>query len=92
MEFLINDFRCFLIQGIHQDYGYYWIGASSADNENFFYWMGHDEPMTYTNWYSTEPSNRDGLENCVEIRSRLLNQWNDENCETKKFFICESDD
>ena len=48
-------------------------------------------PLQYTNWRPGEPSTR-GLagndENCVEV---FLSDglWNDENCNSKRAFICE---
>lgn len=45
-------------------------------------------------WYTMEPNNRRGAENCIEMgkawqRQAPKGQWNDFNCDYEKAFVCE---
>ncbi|XP_073453317.1 pulmonary surfactant-associated protein A-like [Aquarana catesbeiana] len=43
--------------------------------------------ITYFNWFPGEPNNLHNNEDCVEMWED--GWWNDENCESKRFFVCE---
>ncbi|XP_077323753.1 pulmonary surfactant-associated protein A-like [Lithobates pipiens] len=43
--------------------------------------------ITYFNWHAGEPNNLRNNEDCVEMWDD--GGWNDENCASKRFFICE---
>ncbi|XP_073453305.1 collectin-43-like [Aquarana catesbeiana] len=45
------------------------------------------EAIKYFNWRAGEPNNRRGNEHCVEIWDD--GRWNDENCSSKRLFVCE---
>lgn len=51
---------------------------------------GHN--IIYFNWQVGEPNNLNSTENCIEIRNwgKSGYTWNDLNCDTELYFICES--
>ncbi len=57
---------------------YCWLGATTLGRDRNFYWV-KDEPFTYTNWNTSEPSNTDNKEYYVEMYVNTLNvgTWND---------------
>lgn len=69
----------------------WWIGATDADSEGYWYWGHSKEPLVYTNWNMGEPNDNSG-EDCAEARfsgGRNL-WWNDMPCEfTHLWSICQ---
>ena len=69
-----------------------WTAGHRVDsNSGTFHWRlkgGLSLPMTYTNWHGTEPNDRGGEEDCVQL---YLNHamWNDVRCAGKHCLICE---
>ena len=55
--------------------------------EGHFTWG--DNPLTYSKWVDTNPSNTNGKENCIEMMWRYNFAWNDIDCNYKRRFICE---
>lgn len=51
--------------------------------------MGHEKPMIYTNWHSSQPNNEGGQENCIELASHLDYKWSDISCAHRLFIVCE---
>ena len=43
----------------------------------------------FTNWYSGEPDNSSGTEDCLELHPGLDFSWNDDQCYNRHKFICE---
>lgn len=72
---------------------YFWTAGTCQGNEPYFYWMGHEKPMIYTNWYTTapdvQPNNGSGTEDCIELATHLDYKWSDVSCAHKLFTICE---
>ena len=54
-----------------------WIGLNDLDNENAFVWADGSS-STYRNWYSGEPNDVEGNEDCVHIYG--TEYWNDLSC------------
>lgn len=67
-----NEFVYKLVN--HGNKDAYWLGLNDAITEGDFYWVTF-EPVTYTNWNSGEPNNRDD-EDFAEMR-RNNGKWND---------------
>lgn len=67
----------------------FWIAATKFSNGGKFYWMGHDVPISYTNWGPSQPSDTEGSENCVELRKDIGFKWNDIDCQHNRYFVCE---
>ena len=61
-----------------------WLGGSDNAYEGQWLWA-NGSPMTYTNWYSGEPNNHGGNEECLHMRD---GKWNDIKCSRKLDFIC----
>lgn len=74
----------------------YWLGATDINgNDKDFVWVT-DEPFSYSNWKSGEPSSSGTSgekEHFIEIRKSYGNKWNDVNNinKTNKGFILEID-
>lgn len=66
-----------------------WMGATALGNEPYFYWMGRNRAMTFTDWVKGDPNNFDGYEDCMELRFESDLKWNDCPCDEKKNFVCE---
>ncbi|KAJ8300834.1 hypothetical protein KUTeg_022353, partial [Tegillarca granosa] len=67
----------------------FWIGGSDVEVEGEYKWMKSDQRFTFTDWSGTGPSNSGGHEDCVHIAPDTF-QWNDIDCSTKLFYICET--
>lgn len=68
----------------------FWTGGTSLGTEPDFYWMGHDEPVTFTDWHNNEPNNGNWNEYCIEIKHQDdIYKWNDSVCSEKIHFVCE---
>ncbi|KAL3859162.1 hypothetical protein ACJMK2_009394, partial [Sinanodonta woodiana] len=68
----------------------FWLDGSDMLSENEWLWMGQhgaSQHMTFTNWNPSQPDNAAGIEHCLEI---VNDHWNDENCATTRYFVCEA--
>lgn len=81
-----RTFGCYLT-GVRDKF---WLGAIKMDDEKFYH-LGQEEPMTFFNWWKGEPNGAGGIEHCVEIFAFENGnfQWNDAPCHHTKYFICE---
>ena len=65
-----------------------WIGLH-RDSRDKSRWQWIDGSLAvYLNFASNEPNNWKGIEDCVEIKSRLR-KWNDLKCNTSLHYSCE---
>ncbi|NCR19957.1 MAG: hypothetical protein GPJ22_23555, partial [Microcystis aeruginosa LL13-03] len=55
---------------------YLWIGLNDATVEGNFQWV-NGEPVTYTNWYSGQPSNSGNIEDYAHLNFSNPGRWND---------------
>ncbi|XP_077310053.1 collectin-43-like [Lithobates pipiens] len=62
------------------------MGINDLEKEGDFRDLS-GEAIKYFNWRAGEPNNLGGKEHCVEIWDD--GRWNDENCSSKRFFVCE---
>jgi hypothetical protein len=68
-----------------------WAGATDKDVEGVWKWITN-EPFDYTNWYTGEPNNENGIEDYLELKSFFGFKWNDvPNAVKRNWFICEWD-
>ncbi|KAJ7317610.1 hypothetical protein JRQ81_003772 [Phrynocephalus forsythii] len=66
----------------------YWIGLTDIDAEGEWRWIdGTNYRANFKNWKPGQPSDYNRNEDCAEISA--LGEWNDENCNTQNFYICE---
>uniref|UniRef100_A0A8W8KUS7 Neurocan core protein n=1 Tax=Magallana gigas TaxID=29159 RepID=A0A8W8KUS7_MAGGI len=78
------------IQGLVSGVQHIWTGGNKKGDD--WYW-GHGERISsFTNWDSNEPNNKNGNENCLELKSNSSWTWNDSPCDRKNPFICERHD
>nr|QNH72464.1 toxin candidate TRINITY_DN33830_c0_g1_i1.p1 [Pachycerianthus maua] len=67
-----------------------WIGGNDIKTEGTFEW-DDDSYYCYTNWYTGEPNNSGGIEDCVDIlySYKYSGQWNDMSCTaTNHRYVC----
>ncbi|KAM5141340.1 uncharacterized protein ACMZJ9_015084 [Mantella aurantiaca] len=62
------------------------MGINDLQTEGVFRYLS-GEDITYSNWGPGEPNNVLNNEHCVEMRE--AGKWNDENCSSKRFYVCE---
>ena len=75
----INDAneQQFLVDSLINANTLYWIGLNDVQSEGNFVWSS-GEAVSYTNWYSGEPSNSGGAENYTAINwGGRVGSWND---------------
>ena len=78
-----------------------WIGGhrQSSKSKTHKFWINQNyyrtsfewvdgTPWSYTNWFNGKPDNID--EKCVETNFEIEEKWNDEMCEKKRSFVCET--
>ena len=68
-----------------------WIGLSDLDTEGTFIWESGTELSgdVARHWYSGEPNNADGNENCVTV-GHSDGSMNDMPCQAEVKFICQA--
>ncbi|XP_062135433.1 C-type lectin 37Db isoform X3 [Drosophila sulfurigaster albostrigata] len=72
---------------------HYWIDINDLTKEGEFISGATGQKATYFNWHQTEPNNKNGNENCVELYYHNdKHLMNDDNCQEKELFICEPND
>ncbi|XP_049338855.1 hepatic lectin-like [Astyanax mexicanus] len=68
--------------------GHFWIGLKQKSEENTTSWIWSDGSYSsYEFWDNGQPDNSVG-DNCVQLWSDLLFQWNDVQCCWPGPFIC----
>ena len=69
-----------------------WIGGTDAASEGEWKWSSTGTPLSYTNWYSGQPDNWGGNEDCLEFNWKASSpgKWNDGPCSVKRKYVCES--
>ena len=63
----------------------FWIGGHRSDG--VFKWID-GTTIDYTNWWTNEPNNDGGNENCIETFRTSDNKWNDLACNAQLNFLC----
>ncbi|XP_033753741.1 C-type lectin mannose-binding isoform-like [Pecten maximus] len=66
---------------------YMFIEATDEATEGIFLW-GDGRTVAYTDWFSTEPNNEAGIENCIMLANSNY-EWYDTPCDALKTYICE---
>jgi hypothetical protein len=62
-----------------------WIGLNLLNNNNVFQWSD-GENVPFYNWAAGQPSNTNGIQYCVEMRTGQ--NWYDQNCYVKRGITC----
>ena len=66
-----------------------WIGGTDAASEDTWKWDSTGTPLWYTNWYSGQPDDAGGNEDCMEFNYRSSGKWNDATCTIKLKYVCQ---
>ncbi|XP_033759064.1 perlucin-like protein [Pecten maximus] len=67
---------------------YYFLGGTDMDNEGRWVWVRTGQSFGFTNWASGEPSNSNGVEDCVILNGESFADWNDAPCDQSYYGIC----
>ncbi|XP_060074905.1 perlucin-like [Ylistrum balloti] len=71
----------------------YWLDGTDIATETEWTWAYSEEPITkYTHWCPHQPDNANANEDCLRLGKFCDFGWDDGDCETKEFFICERHD
>lgn len=67
-----------------------WLAGTDAGNKSNFYWMGHDQSVTFTDWLLDQPDNFAPNQNCiVYLLINGIYLWDKDYCSSKYYFMCE---
>ena len=59
--------------------------------ENIWKWHSSGSIFNYTNWYTGEPNNAGGDQDCLKMWSKAIHnyKWDDDDCSDKFRTICQ---
>ena len=66
-----------------------WIGGTDAFSEGTWVWSPSNTPLSYTNWHSGNPDNRDGHQDCLMLNYGNPGEWDDRICTGERKYVCE---
>ncbi|XP_076084322.1 perlucin-like protein [Mytilus galloprovincialis] len=66
----------------------YWLGGRDDAIDGTWFWSSSDRVFTYSEWGPGEP-NGYRYENCVDMFVGHQWKWNDANCSSSQYYICE---
>lgn len=69
---------------------HFWLAGTDVANQSNFYWLGHDKPLTFSDWHPGQPDHSD--QGCLTIQywpDNGLYQWDNDHCTTQFYFMCE---
>jgi hypothetical protein len=69
--------------------GKWWSGGNDEAVEGTWVWRS-GQSWSYSNWHSGEPNNL-GNEDCMQLGRFADYTWNDEQCSSEFYYICEGD-
>lgn len=67
------------------------LGGTKIGNAPYFYWMGRNEAIGFSDWLDHMPNNYLGNEGCIEMHGDNNQKWNDVACYKPNFFVCEEE-
>uniref|UniRef100_A0A3P8NIY8 C-type lectin domain-containing protein n=1 Tax=Astatotilapia calliptera TaxID=8154 RepID=A0A3P8NIY8_ASTCA len=75
------------IQDIH-DSEIYWFGLNDRTVEGVWEWSDGSPFIQYLHWMSGQPDDWNDNEDCGQVVGYNFGEWNDENCDNKRKYIC----
>ncbi|XP_052090448.1 neurocan core protein-like [Mytilus californianus] len=69
--------------------GTFFIGGTDSLSEGSFKWVSSQTSITITDWYTGEPNNGGGEQDCVCIAYYHSYRWDDIDCSKTERYICE---
>ena len=76
------------ISAITGPYGAHWIGLTDTAVEGTFRWTD-GRPVVFSSWWSGEPNDWGGNEDCAGNNFGATGYWNDWDCNTHLPFACQ---
>ncbi|XP_059094910.1 mucin-2-like isoform X2 [Tigriopus californicus] len=78
---------------LNTDYRW-WLGGNDIDNEGSWIWETTRVPISYSAWFSDQPDDDKGREDCLIIRKEGRNEdlifgWDDRDCSDNHSYICQ---
>ena len=68
------------------------LGMVATTSDRVFEWLdGTAVADTFSAWFTGEPNNKDGVENCAQlyVSGGGKGKWNDELCKTSRVIVCQ---
>nr|XP_022322779.1 uncharacterized protein LOC111124212 [Crassostrea virginica] len=66
-----------------------WTGGNDIALEGSWHWDEGDDLLSYLNWDADNPTNDNGIGDCLELRGDHSWKWNDLECSSVRPFVCE---
>ncbi|XP_054084301.1 secretory phospholipase A2 receptor-like [Zeugodacus cucurbitae] len=66
----------------------YWSGGNDLNKPGTYEWEGTEKPFNYTHWLDEQSLNNNGS-GCIQFGKSGFGRWSIEDCETKRFYVCE---
>ncbi|XP_059486862.1 uncharacterized protein LOC132203244 isoform X2 [Neocloeon triangulifer] len=81
------------IHNVTTQVGEFWSSGADIGCESNYGWCAVNKLVRNAKWAWQQPSDRNGLENCISVKiDRIAPLFSDNNCENKMRYICESRD
>ncbi|XP_037041358.1 C-type lectin 37Da-like [Bradysia coprophila] len=68
----------------------FWTAGTDLANEGIFNWFTTGDVITYANFAPLRPDNKNGTEHCIVLFGAESLKWNDFDCNSLAYFICEN--
>jgi len=67
----------------------FWVGGGDFLQEGKWRWVMSDAIIDPTFWGTGQPNNKGGPQGCLRISSSLGFKWEDGNCDSVEYSVCE---
>eukprot|EP00058_Branchiostoma_floridae_P007100 XP_002592588.1 hypothetical protein BRAFLDRAFT_68911 [Branchiostoma floridae] len=84
-----NAFLIVLHNSVSDDQDF-WFGLHDQYKEGSFQWVDGSALGMYNSWSPDEPNNSGGSEDCVAYAAGKNDKWNDDECTSPFYFICQA--
>ena len=71
------------------EFNWFWVGAKRDENNPDTFILTDGSELDYANWNENEPNNQNNEEHCVIAGWGNENKWNDGNCNSAGYSVCE---
>ncbi|GAB6029533.1 chromatin-modulating protein mrc1 [Chamberlinius hualienensis] len=69
---------------------WWWLDGNDAAQEGKWMWSYNNSPITFTDWYKTEPDNNVEASNCLIYWEVDGWKWGDADCPAARRYICQT--
>ncbi|GAB6029377.1 hypothetical protein CHUAL_005141 [Chamberlinius hualienensis] len=68
----------------------WWLDGNDAAQEGKWMWFHNNSPITFTDWYKTEPDNNGEASHCLIYWEIDGWKWGDSDCPVARRYICQT--